>query len=868
MKAKFIFLCFIILMPFKVLLSQEDKQNEILYLIELANNNLNENKLNQAADEINQAIQLLPLITSTEIKANAYLTAAIIYAQQKENDLALVFYFNAADNFEKLEDSLTVSEIYNQIALLYFSLEAYNKALEYFKNALNIRPAENVSFDFVTTSLEYRANCYFNINDFLHAELLFKELLTHFSNKEMHLHAINTLHKLIASLEKQRKYEAAIEFHLKLKDLYLKQNHKNKITEVFNNIGCNFVLIKNYEDAKNAFLQAEKKISEGVYNKDFEATLYTNIGICYQNVADYRNAISYLLKALRIKEDFGNHEETAAICNILALVYFRSDDLYNALEYSIDAINEADKTKNAYLQSQCYLTYSTILQATEDYQKALDYYKKHLFLQDSILRKERIHREQLNERIMELERFEKELKLKIAEENVKDILLEQLKLKAIQREQENEILRKEKALQESEKERIEQSLILARQQNEALRRDREIQVLEKEKRIAEQELRIKDAQEKEQAQAYELLKAEKEKQSLEMQKQELTLEKQAEREKRFGWMMALALVIIVLIVVFLLITRRKNKTLSFQKDQIEQKNDILHKQKEEIQSQAEHLKEANTALIDKNEEIEVQKQLIEKKNISITAGITYASYIQNAVLNKTEILDRHFPDNFILFKPCEIVSGDFYFIKEVNNHIVIAAADCTGHGVSGAFMSVLSYMFLNEVVVRKEITKANNILDELRKLIKDALQQKGHDNEQRDGLDIAVVVINLDTLVAGYAGAYNPLVILKKDNKKEFIKYAGDRQPIGIYRKEQPFSYQELQLQKGDQFYIYSDGYYSQFGGDSGRTMKSSRMKEVILSVAENPMWQQKNTLEQEFNEWRGSSWEQIDDVLIIGVRV
>jgi len=311
-----------------------------------------------------------------------------------------------------------------------------------------------------------------------------------------------------------------------------------------------------------------------------------------------------------------------------------------------------------------------------------------------------------------------------------------------------------------------------------------------------------------------------------------------------------------------MIVKLNTKRLVQQKEQLEmiviERTAEISQQKEELQTQADYL-------LDKNTEIEQQKNIIEKKNQNITASIIYASYIQKAMLWRSNILDDYFSDNFILFKPRDIVSGDFYYIQKVNDFLIIVAADCTGHGVPGAFMSVMGFMYVNDVVAKREITKASDALEMLRENIKYALQQRGQRGDQQDGMDLSLISIHLPTLKANFAGANNPLWLI---SNTELTIYKGDKQPIGIYLKEKPFTNHEIQLQKGDKIYLFSDGYYSQFGGEKGRKMKLAEFQNQIKSISNKPMNEQEAYLEQYLEYWKGADKEQIDDILIIGIAI
>jgi serine phosphatase RsbU (regulator of sigma subunit) len=260
----------------------------------------------------------------------------------------------------------------------------------------------------------------------------------------------------------------------------------------------------------------------------------------------------------------------------------------------------------------------------------------------------------------------------------------------------------------------------------------------------------------------------------------------------------------------------------------------------------------------------VQNEKIEKQNTSITNSIQYANRIQQAVLPDDKIFEQNFKEHFVLFKPRDIVSGDFYYIQRVNQYVVFAAADCTGHGVPGAFMSMLGIAFLNDIVRKKEVVRSSQILDLLRDEIKISLQQKGISGEQKDGMDMAICIIDTNTNQLQFAGAHNPLILIRSG---KIIEYKGDRMPVGIHRKEKPFTNHEIQLQKDDQIYIYSDGFQDQVGGEAKKKYKSKNYKDLLLRTSNIEMSKQKELLQTEFQQWK-ADFEQIDDIVIIGVKI
>ncbi len=268
---------------------------------------------------------------------------------------------------------------------------------------------------------------------------------------------------------------------------------------------------------------------------------------------------------------------------------------------------------------------------------------------------------------------------------------------------------------------------------------------------------------------------------------------------------------------------------------------------------------------ERTQEVVHQKEQLEDKNKEITDSILYAKKIQEAILPSKAAIRGALPDSFILFRPRDIVSGDFFWFSEKKGKIIIAAADCTGHGVPGAFMSMIGNTLLNEIVNEKEVTVAGKILDLLRENIMKSLHQTGASGENKDGMDIALCTYNRSNGELEFAGANNPLYIVSNG---ELIELKGDKQPIGVYGGEpKPFTTHKINYKPGDCFYIASDGYADQFGGAGGKKFKYKQLKDLIISITGKPMEEQKNILETTIYNWKGQL-EQVDDILLIGFKL
>ncbi len=387
------------------------------------------------------------------------------------------------------------------------------------------------------------------------------------------------------------------------------------------------------------------------------------------------------------------------------------------------------------------------------------------------------------------------------------------------------------------------------------------------------------------------------------QKELLIEKKETEIRKQQLYMIFLITAIgLVFIILVILINRYKikqkaNKSLEIKNTQILQQNQEILFQRDKIEIQ-------NNEIIKKHEEVLLQKK-------DITDSIIYAKRIQTALLPTNEKTMYVLQDGFCFFKPRDIVSGDFYWVEQIDDYSIIIAADCTGHGVPGAFMSIIGMNFLDEIIVGKKQMNAAEILNMLRKMIVDALSQSANLSETKDGMDIALCVLNRKTLNMQFAGAYNPVYIIKQfDNLEmnqfengtassnlqidtfsnqliepvsehevteqsrnvELVELKGDKMPIGYSDKMHlPFTLNEIKLNKGDIVYLFSDGYVDQFGGSDittgGKKFRAKQLKQLLLMNCQQSMDNQKVILEKSIETWRGSL-DQIDDLLVLGFRV
>jgi serine phosphatase RsbU (regulator of sigma subunit) len=248
----------------------------------------------------------------------------------------------------------------------------------------------------------------------------------------------------------------------------------------------------------------------------------------------------------------------------------------------------------------------------------------------------------------------------------------------------------------------------------------------------------------------------------------------------------------------------------------------------------------------------------------LTESLRYASYIQKALLPSPSLIKKIIPEHFILHLPCDIVSGDFYYVTRRKNEIIIAVADCTGHGVPGAFMSILGITILKEVINKNYVSTAASILNQIREHVMEALSQTGEDTEQKDGLDMALCSINTENNNLQFAGAFNPVYII---HNNKLLEIQGDRMPIGIAPdEEKSFTNHQYTLEENDLIYLFTDGFVDQFGGPYGKKFKYQQFRNLLLNISLLPVHKQKEQVLDTFQNWKGNL-KQLDDVLIIGWR-
>lgn len=699
------------------------------------------------------------------------------YYEMGVYNLAASYYIREFELYNKgLKGDMPGSSY--KAAMSFFRDENYDEALPWFETSAKLSAAESDTSTLIN-SLFAISSCYIQAQEFDDAQKILGDLITILQSANRTEDMPGAYSSLALTYFEEEDYSSAIDYYLR----------------------SAFLLTGSDESAHDA---------------------YSNVAICYQNDGNMQDATRYFEKALDEAKAHKDKRGQARLEHILAVVSKNKGDYYHADYYSNAAIESATGASSYNVLQDSYLTYSEVLEAGNDFVKALDYYEKYLSLRDSLRLERRLAEQAADRRRSDLENLEQQLLLSLADEELKDVMIDKLRVENEKRQNEIELIARERELEKSERERLEQSIALAREKHEREMKEQEITNLEQERAIQRLELLRKENEEKELLRKNQL-------QESEIRQQQLEIDKEHEARKRAIWMVVLLGIIVILILLSFLSSRRKNIKLLEQKDEISR-----------------------------------QKDIIEEKNSSITDSIEYASRIQTAVLPPLNFFDEWGLENFILFKPKDIVSGDFYWGQSKGDLLCFAAADCTGHGVPGAFMSMLGNAFLNDIVNSKEYKNAGDILNLLRQEVILSLKQRGMEGETQDGMDIALCIYNRRSNRLDFAGANNPLYHVRNN---ELLRIDADKMPIGIHRSSgRPFTNHHIYPEKGDAIYLFSDGYADQFGGPSGKKFKYRAFRELLLKDYKRPMQEQKEKIDRTFMNWMGDE-EQVDDVLVIGVR-
>ena len=785
-----------------------------------------------------------------EARSNQLLGEA--YAKKKDYNESLKAYLSALKAFEILKQDNRVVNTYAAIGILYQQQNAYAQAAKYFEQALKKSDDSNSKINVLL--LEDITHSYIQLENYQQAIQYKTQLLNIYIEQKDTDKVIESYKELSSLCELTRQYRLAQLYNNELASIYGKRNDLAGLSSTHNNLGF---ISKRNDDLKTSaeyFMKVVELVNEQPKNlsESDKAILYINVGVAYTNLKQYTRAKESYTTALKIREHQKNETEIANVDNYLASNYYVSGNTSRALK----AVNEAIKLAEANHAEDVLVTSYKILSLIHDKDnnpaKAQVYLEKHKALKDKLSKEAKERKEKMLQRQLLIEKNEEEIRTLLADQEREALESErkenQLKL------QDNEIKLKAKELailkrdqelkaieyknQQLEKERTEQALALAQQQLEAEKRSRELDMLAKAKELQEQKLKQKILEEDKQKKTIQLLETDK--------------KLKDEQLKNSYWISGLFVLVIGIIAVSLIQKRKANRLLQQQQNEIKEKNEALLQNMEELRA-------AQDILSEQNDQLEIQHQ-------KITHSIRYAERIQRSVLPADSLMNKLFPEHFILYLPKDIVSGDFYWAAQKDKRRILAVVDCTGHGVPGAFMSIVGSNTLNELVNEKHVTEPAQILNQLHGGIRQKLSQV--ESQNHDGMDIGICSIDQHddgSFRLMFAAAKQTLFVVRKG---ELLELDGDRKSIGGANAGdvRDFSTKELMLEKGDILYFTTDGFIDQNSPDRVRFNKK-RLKTLIEDVYQQSVQAQRKGFENALASHQQGA-EQRDDITVIGVKL
>ncbi len=663
------------------------------------------------------------------------------------------------------------------------------------------------------------------------------------------------------------KNEQAFNYYNKALEIYREAcNLKNESDVLANIAGIyhNWIRYVEAVDYYSKSIEIKEKINDTL---SLGKTMY-QLGLVYMDMGDTLNALKFYEKSLVIDSLLNNNNDHAVALNNIGVIYFAKGDMGKALKYYLNALSIYTYMHNKFGSATTLNNIGNVHFKLEKYNDALNSYNKSLDLKNEINYFEGIAIALFNignvyYKIKNYEKaidyFTKSIELsKIY--TLKDVEWKCYQALAQVFSEQNECADVLKYNRLYSKARFyipqdetgnpisETQVKYAIQNNKSLELEQKIGQLQQ----------LNFAKELEINKYVEKIRDQKLIARLDAQKQQQQIEIQQIKIKRHNIQLIILIISLLIAIAVLSIIYyflKKNQKINL----------ILKNQKKEI--------------LEINELITEQKVQIERDANEIRDSIYYAGYIQSAILPPIEKRSELLGEHFIFYEPKNIVSGDFYWISKVEDSVILAVADCTGHGVPGAFMSMLGSSFLNEIVNKEYITHTGVILRKLRKEVIIALKQNNR-NDRRDGMDISICSIDYKNKQLQFSGANNPLYIVREKNSRELdaaIKYKtengiineikGDKMPIGFYERMDKFTDHEIKLEKGDCVYMFSDGYADQFGGQKGKKFMYKNFKDLLLQIYKLPCNEQKRIIQQKYIEWKGDN-AQIDDVLILGFKI
>lgn len=751
----------------------------------------------------------------------------------KFNQYASKAYQIANKNNDHYYRALTL----RQIGIYYDVTGDQNKALKLIDSALVINKRINDEGGIVAC-VSSLGILYYNQSNYSKALPYYQQALQYYEKKQDYGNMANFAGNIGGIYSDMEEYPKAKDYYLKATEYADKSGKLKSIGISYNNLGGLYTLENNFDEAERC-LKKSMKAKEELGEAQSLSYTYQSLSELYLKQKKFKEAREAIQKTNELSKKTGDKKAQILSWIDLGKIEKQMGDSMSADKSFMAAYTISDETNNLLYQSESAFRLSGSKKALGKFDEALNFYTIYAEIHDSLFRIDKFNA--VNEMQTKYETEKKEQEIILLN---KERLLKDAELKSSNEER----MRKIKELAYAKQEKELQDVLLQKTKSENTAKEKENQMLKMDQQVKDAELAKSQAEKNE---ANELSKR--------------------RTQQLYGALVGAILVVLLLLLIYHGYREKKKANQS-----LTQKNELINQQKLEV---------------------EHQKEIVEEKNKEITDSITYAKRLQDAILPPIEFIQSHFPHSFVLYKPKDIVAGDFYWMEVIeaseqrtegsiggskgsadqhtDHWVLIAAADCTGHGVPGAMVSVVCSNALNRSVKEFNLKEPGLILDKTRELVLETFAKS--DADVKDGMDISMAAIRKtqdgEEVLVKWAGANNPLWYTKNNLLHE-VK--ANKQPIGKADDPKPFNTHELILSKGDSIYMFTDGYADQFGGPKGKKFKYKQLDEVLLSHANYSLTDQKEKLNSIFEEWK--TWpddsgkrrvlEQVDDVLMIGIRL
>ena len=834
-------------------------QSKVQNLIEESERHIQSKNFKRAKMKAQQALDISQKKNYVVGESESLNKLAIVHRQEGNYLESVKYNLWAVRIFERISDQPSIVRKYEEIGYLYFELRAYAKAIDYFLLFQKAQEKLNSKSELPTDILEVVNRSHLQLREYTEAKHYSNRLLQRYKDTRDIPNLIKTYQTLAFIAKEKLEYEEAIGYNKALLEVYGQQKDIVQITHMYNNIGFLYKRTNNLKTSLEYFNKAVELSRKSTLNLNEESqiALFTNIGIAYTNLSLFTRAKEYYLLALRIREKQEDPVGEAYIHNHLASNYFVGGKNAQALKSVITAIDISVTYDAKEILATSYRILSLIYEADNNLGKAQLYEDKYSEIKEGIENGEIAQFEEMLDRQLSIEKREDEIKALLIEQDRKALQEERKESELALKRKELTLLKRDQELQaialqnqQLEKEKATQALALTRQQLQAEKKNRELRELERQSQLQDLQLKQQNLEKQQQEKAIALLEADK---KLKEQKlrEEATL-------RRFGYGVIGLFLFILGIIIFSFIQKQKdNKKLHKQQQEIQDKNKQLLLGEKELRKNMEQLQLTQEVL-------EEQKQQLEIEHRKTQESIHYAKRIQFSILPSDHQRKVIVPESFVIYRPKDIVSGDFYWISKHGSKTITSVIDCTGHGVPGSLVSLIGNNLLNEAINEHHLTAPAKILDYLD--VKVRVKLKQDEGSNRDGMDLGLCV--LEKLISEeykltFGGAKNTLFAVLGG---ELIMLKGDRKSIGGHKHNFSFTQQELTLQKGDCIYLTTDGFVDQANPERER-FGSKRLRALIREVHHLEMSEQSKRFEIALDNHQQST-EQRDDINLIGIRV